>query len=186
MPIPPFDGILNVLPPHLGDPRVPAHLSPYPCTVTEVCERFATSEKRKQILGGFLSLRKMLLSLGLQGFQWLDGSFLEDIEAQGNRDPGDIDVITFVETPNDPVGLRTTIASTTPDLLSRKAIKDAFSVDHFLVSLGSPPAAIVENTRYWYGLFSHRRDGVWKGMLRVKLSDQTDDASALAALGGKP
>jgi hypothetical protein len=56
MPIPAFDGILNILPPHLGDPRQPTELSPFSCTVAELCDRFATTGKRKQIFEGFLNL----------------------------------------------------------------------------------------------------------------------------------
>jgi hypothetical protein len=42
-------------------------------------------------------------------------------------------------------------------------------------------------TRYWFGLFSHRRsDGIWKGMLQVRLEDVADDAAAIAALGPDP
>ena len=186
MPIPPFDGILNVLPPHLGDPRIAADLSPYPCTVAEICERFATNEKRKQILAGFLALRKMLLSLGWKGFQWIDGSFLEDIESQEGREPGDIDVITFVEIPQAPIALIASISSSTPNLLSRDEVKAAYFVDHFWLSLGSRPAVIVDQARHWYGLFSHRRDRVWKGMLLVRLDDPGDDAATDVVLGGKP
>jgi hypothetical protein len=102
MPIPPFDSIKNVLPPHLGNPTQRSHLSPYPCTVTELCNRFATSPKRKRILNGFIELRAILFSLGIQGFQWLSGSFLENIEVLERRDPGDIDVVTFVDCSESP------------------------------------------------------------------------------------
>ena len=81
MPIPAFDSILNVLPPHLGDPRQPTELSPFPCTVAELCDRFTTTAKRKQIFEGFLNLRAELFALGIRGFQWLDGSFLEGVTA---------------------------------------------------------------------------------------------------------
>jgi hypothetical protein len=33
-------------------------------------------------------------------------------------------------------------------------------------------------TRYWIGLFSHRRDGIWKGMLRMELNTAADDIAA--------
>jgi len=69
MPIPAFDGILNVLPPHLGSPTNPADLSPYACTALELCNRFATTPARKQILEGFLDLRAVLFGLGIHGFQ---------------------------------------------------------------------------------------------------------------------
>ncbi len=159
MTIPAFDKILNVLPPHLGDPTSLADHSPYPCTMSELCERFATSAKRREILKGSLTLRSQLFDLGINGFQWLDGSFLEDIEAQAARDPGDIDVVTFVTSPPDLEAL-TVIAGSNSWLLDPIHTKANYYVDHFLVSLGAAPRTLIEISRYWYGLFSHRRDGV--------------------------
>ncbi|MCY2987335.1 MAG: hypothetical protein NTY19_05650 [Planctomycetota bacterium] len=185
MTIPPFDSIRNTLPPHLGDPRNPADLSPYPCTVQELCVRFATSAKRKTILEGFLDLRAELLTLGVRGFQWLDGSLLEDIETLESRDPENIDVVTFVASPDDSAKLFAAIKPK-PELLSRHHVKGTFLVDHFWVPLGCPPRELVYHARYWYGLFSHRRGGVWKGMLVVELASPADDDAARKGLGGKP
>src|SRR5437868_6595038 len=95
MPIPPFDHNL-VIPPHVGDPRVPAELSPYPCTTLELCQRFGTSDERRDILLNFLRFRDLLRRHHLiNGFQWLDGSFLENIEAIEGRPPRDLDVVTI-------------------------------------------------------------------------------------------
>src|SRR5258707_13269006 len=95
MPIPPFDSN-SVLPPHLGDPRLSNEISPYPCSSLELCDRFATSPDRVRILDGFLRLRALLRDHGMtDGFQWVDGSFLEDVENAEHRPPGDIDVVTF-------------------------------------------------------------------------------------------
>jgi hypothetical protein len=186
MPIPVFDGILNVLPPHLGDPRAINDLSPYACTTLELCQRFATTPARKQILEGFLGLRAALVALGIQGFQWLDGSFVEDIEAQEGRDPGDIDVVTFVANPADPAAFSAVVTGANPDLLNRPHVKATYHVDHFWMPLGSHPDRIVASTRYWYGLFSHRRDQIWKGMLVVELPNAADDAAARTELGSHP
>ncbi len=186
LPIPAFDGILNVLPPHAGDPRKREDLSPYACTVAELCDRFATSTKRKQILDGFLKFRAELFALGIQGFQWLDGSFLEDIETRDGRDPKDIDAITFVADPPTPADLKTRVIDPQPDLWVPSQTKAKYFVDHYLVSIGSLPVNIVEDTKYWYALFSHRRDGIWKGMLEVKLTDKADDDAARVVLGSKP
>lgn len=185
MPIPAFDGILNVLPPHLGDPTKPSDLSPYSCSVAEVCDRFDTTPKRSTILQGWLRLRAEFFTLDIAGFQWLGGSFLEDIETQESRDPGDIDVVTFVASPAD---LRAVEAKLSPrkDLLARLQVKATFHVDHFIVPLSSAPIRVVDLSRYWYGLFSHRRDRVWKGMLHVDLTDKAADDAALATLGGAP
>jgi hypothetical protein len=186
MPIPSFDGILNVLPPHLGVGGAIINMSPYVCTALEVCQRFATTSARKQILEGFLNLRAELAALGVQGFQWLDGSFVEDIEAQERRDPRDMDVVTFVATPADPAGLHAAIMASNPDLLNRPHVKANYHIDHFWLPLGSHPAQLVEHARYWYGLFSHRRDRVWKGMLALELLNMADDAAARVELGRKP
>ena len=80
MPIPDFDHN-HVLPPHLGNPIVHSELSPYPCTILELCAKFSTSPQRIAILKNFVQFRqKMTLNGVLFGFQWLDGSFLENIE----------------------------------------------------------------------------------------------------------
>lgn len=105
MPIPPFDSIYNVLPPRLGDPTEPSDLSPYARNLSEVCGRFNTTATRRGILNGFLDLRRVLLQLGVRGFQWASGSFVEDIESQEGRDPRDVDVSTFVDSPRSPVVL---------------------------------------------------------------------------------
>ncbi len=100
MPIPAFDAN-SVLPPHLGDPRLPHELSPYPCSCTELCDRFGTSAERITILQGFIRLRAELRKHGMaQAFQWVDGSFLEDVEVTEARPPGDIDVVTFYWSPD--------------------------------------------------------------------------------------
>jgi hypothetical protein len=185
MPIPAFDGILNILPPHLGDPRQPTDLSPFFCTLSELCDRFATTPKRKQILEGFLNLRAELFALGIQGFQWLDGSYLENIELQEGRDPDDLDAVTFVAEPATPRDLAAKLGIRR-ELLNQAHVKATYLVDHYWVSLGSMPAYLVDASRYWYGLFSHRRDRVWKGMLVVDFSDKTQDDAARKALGSKP
>jgi hypothetical protein len=181
MPIPPFDPIYNTLPPHLGDPRKRADMSPYPTTVSEICQRFGTSPERKAILLGLLALREEFLSRGITGFQWIDGSFLEDIELIEGRPPGDIDVVTFVEVPHDSAALAVQLIGTV-NLLDHDWVKSSFKVDHFLVPLCSHPRLIVDLTRYWFGLFSHRRDGLWKGMLEVPLQDTTDHTAAKSFL----
>jgi len=94
MPIPDFDHNF-VLPPHLGDPPRPEDLSPYPCTTVDLVEKLATSSARVQILDGLLEFRSRLRAEGLrQGFQWLDGSFLENVELREGRPPRDLDVVT--------------------------------------------------------------------------------------------
>jgi hypothetical protein len=71
-------------------------------------------------------------------------------------------------------------------LLDHGYVKGTYHIDHFWVPLGYAPAQLVSITRYWYGLFSHRRDRVWKGMLTVTLADKADDDAARSVLGKKP
>lgn len=180
MPIPPFDHN-NVLPPHLGDPRRIAELSPFPATSEEVCQRFATSPERRAILTGWLAFRRELTSLGVtNGFQWLDGSFLEDVEASDSRAPNDLDLITFFALPTgeNPPDFLNRVNSTLPSFFDNRLSKADFFLDHFPVHLGAPGPALVENTRYWSGLFSHNRDGIWKGMLRIELNTPVEDTAA--------
>lgn len=185
MPIPSFDAVLNILPPHLGNPTRSSDLSPYPCTVAEFCRHFATTAKREQILEGFFNLRAELFALGIRGFQWLDGSFPEDIESKEGRDPQDLDVVTFADTPFDPASLAAAFAPK-PEVWDPIQSKSAFFVDHYFVSLGSDPVRLIKQSQYWYGLFSHRRDGLWKGMPEVDLQNKADDDSARISLGYKP
>lgn len=110
------------------------------------------------------------------------GSFVEDIETYARRDPGDIDVITFINEPRDHVALHSALLAASPRIFDRKYIKATYHVDSFIVSLGSDPPLIVDNSRYWFGLFTHRRDEIWKGILTVDLLDATDDAAAIATL----
>jgi hypothetical protein len=184
MPIPNFDAN-SVLPPHLGDPRLRHELSPYPCTCSDLCDRFATTAERVAILDGFIRLRTELRRHGLtQAFQWINGSFLEDIEATEARPPGDIDVVTFYWS-TDP-NFTTDLIAAFPELRNRAAIKANFHTDHFLVDASFRPATTIEFTRYWTGLFSHTRNSVWKGMLKIELDTEPDDLAAQALLANRP
>lgn len=169
MPIPSFDPYTGVLPPHLGDPTTPAQLSPHRCDIEEVCERFATSPERRAILTGLLDHRQGLLEVGIVGFQWLGGSFMEDVEWFESRPPNDVDAVTFVSSPDDITEL-VRLKDDHPNLFHQNNVKQTFRVDHYLVPLASTPNLVVDHARYWCGLFSHRRDDLWKGMLHVPLA----------------
>lgn len=181
MAIPDFDHN-QVMPPHLGDPRRADQLSPYPATSEEVCRKFATTTERRNILRGWLNFRARLSQFGIvSGFQWLDGSFLENIEFLESRQPHDLDLITFFAPPSDPNFVAQILANFR-EFIDRDASKAQYLLDHFPVNLALSPTAIVEHTRYWAGLFSHRRDGLWKGMLRVELNTTQHDIDAGAFL----
>jgi hypothetical protein len=83
----------GVIPPFVGDPAATGQRSPYRVSAVEVIGTFATSARRCDILQGWLKHRAALHSLGIvDGFQWLDGSFCEQLSS---REPNDIDLVTF-------------------------------------------------------------------------------------------
>ncbi len=60
--------------------------SPYEVDLLAFIERFAISQDRCQILHGYLSHRSELHRMGMaEGFQWLNGSFAENIELIDQR-----------------------------------------------------------------------------------------------------
>jgi len=110
---------------------------------------------------------------------------MEDIERLEGRAPGDVDVVTFCRRPAatpDDVAWQTLLASNL-GLVDPNQVKATFKCHAFFVDLNIAPASIVDQTRYWFGLFSHRRGGLWKGMLQVRLNVTADDADASAIVG---
>lgn len=176
MPIPSFDHN-HVLPPHLGDPISASQLSPYSCTTLELCERLGSSPARKAILSKFLDFRDRLRTEGLiTGFQWLDGSFSEDVETRENRAPQDLDVVT-VYWGYQRAFLQQLVANF-PEFARPRLAKANYSLDHYPFDVGLSPEYTVEQTRYWIQLFSHNRMGVWKGMLKLEINTPADDSAA--------
>ena len=174
MPIPQFDHN-DVLPPHVGDVTQSANMSPYRVTSLEAAERLGTSPERTAILLGWLDLRSDLRRLNFSGgFQWLDGSFLEDVEKIRGVPPNDLDAVTFFAAPVGPVDPALVAVIT-----NHAATKSRYRVDHYLVPLADRPERLVDQTRFWFGLFSHQKaTAVWKGMLHVDL--MTDAVATLA------
>jgi hypothetical protein len=186
MPIPDFDHN-GVLPPHVGDHAANrANMSPYLCNSMELCTKLGTSEERRQILFGFFELRNALRQLGItSGFRWLDGSFAEYAELTRGRAPNDIDVVTYYQPIPPRPGMPPAVTALLPVLADRDSTRLRFRVDHILVPLASTPdrfadaRRLVDDVRYWFGLFSHRRsDDVWKGMLQLPLDTAAEDVQA--------
>jgi hypothetical protein len=174
MPIPAFDHN-NVLPPHVGDPTNRSDLSPYECNVIELCKHYGTSPQRIAILKGFLAFRLELNRFGIvNGFQWIDGSFTENIEASERRQPNDIDVVTFYG------GIdANAVVVSFPEFADPTLSKSRYAVDHYPVDYMFRPDVTVEQTRYWLQLFTHNRSGVWKGILKLALNTPHEDQDAL-------
>jgi hypothetical protein len=177
--LPPFDGDLKKL---NGAARNPKVTSPYPATTMELCQRFGTTPERCQILKGFLGMRALMHQLQLvEGFQWVDGRFLEKDGKRNGRPLDHIQVVTFFhQSPlyNDPQYSHLF----TPFKNARKT-RAQFSVDHGFVNLAWSPLEIINSTRHWSALFSHQLDtGIWKGMLEISLHTLEEDAAALQHL----
>jgi len=188
VPIPKWNA-QGVLPPidPTGAPTSASARSPYRTSLVNVVMHFNTTPERVKILEGFLKYRAALHGLGLvRGFQWLDGSMLENIEILEQRAPKDVDVVTFYYLP---AGKTQTDIMTAgmPVLVNTK---DQYKVDAYMVELGSPAETLVERSRYWYSMWSHRRNGLWKGYIEVVLDPAGDEAAkknlAMNAEGTKP
>ncbi len=128
-------------------------------------ERFANSPKRIRILRGLLSYRAELEARGIStGFQWLDGSFMEHKEVLQGAAPNDVDVVTFF-----PIPLaidENTFAAQIADLFDPENTKQKYQVDAYPYVLGRELAATdVKQISYWYSMWSHRRNGLWKGFV---------------------
>jgi hypothetical protein len=181
--IPPFNHS-HVLPPFLGDELTMQQASPYVTTSVELVQHFGNSIQRRALLRSFFALRTRLRSMGfVHGFFWIDGSFVENVEHSRQLSPGDIDTVFFANPPSHLVSAQewVNLASGNSDVFERKQCKNKYACDFILINLGKPPEKLVKETRYWYGLFSHRRvDQVWKGLLELPMNN--DDASALALL----
>lgn len=181
--IPDFDHNY-VLPPHLGDPTSIDDVSPYKCTSLEFCERFSTSRERIEILKGFILFRGILNGYGLtNGFQWLDGSFLEDVETNEHRAPNDLDIVTIYWGYDIPFQIN--LVRRFPEFRDVNLSKQNYKLDHYPFDASESPIVAVDYSRYWIQLFSHNRIGVWKGMLQIALNTPIDDALALQYLNSK-
>lgn len=179
--LPQWNGV-GVLPP--VRPEMPGNSperSPYRVPLAGFVDRFATSPERMAILDGLLRFRGKLHELGIVlGFQWLDGSFLEQIEILESRHPRDMDVVTFFDMP--PGENQRSLLQKAGQLFDQKHLKATYGVDGYFNVLGQPvDARQVQSIAYWYSMWSHRRDGLWKGFVQVDL-DPSQDADARAVL----
>lgn len=101
------------------------------------------------------------------------------------RPPQDIDLVTFFERPASMAADAAFRAAVTSSLhlFSKPLAKPRYLCDVQFVDLSQPPTHVVGQTRYWFGLFSHKRSTFqWKGMLEVPLGTLADDANAAKIL----
>jgi hypothetical protein len=160
---------------------LPENRSPFEATMTQVVERFALTPERGRLIHNLIEYRKALYAAGItDGFQWINGSFVEDVETRPRPGkaptPDDIDIVTFYHLP----GQQT---PETIELFSASATSQRFDIDGYGIQLGLNLTAVdVESITYWYGMWSLRKeDHEPKGFVRVPL-DPHNDRDALRAL----
>ncbi|WP_298512032.1 hypothetical protein [uncultured Kordia sp.] len=171
----------HLLPPSKGDEKNMDFISPYKCTTLEVCERFATSEIRIEILKGLLAFRKRINEEKITfGFQWLYGSFTERIEIREGRPPRDLDVTTFFQgiSNEQKEGFKETF----PEFVNFKKSKNRFYVDHTAFDISISADHTFNIVGSLMQLFSHTREWEWKGILRIELNTPEIDEQALEYL----
>ena len=129
---------------------------------------------------GLLNYRQGLRGIGVKdGFQWLDGSFMEDVERTENRNPGDIDVVTFGTLPI-VHAQKSKFFQDHENLLHPDQAKKNFSCHAFFVDLEIRPRLLVDQSKYWFGVFSHKRvTHLWKGMVAITLNSSDSAAWTL-------
>ena len=188
VPIPPWTAA-GVIPPVNLRSATGADRSPYTVSLSDVVLQLGTTRERRAILDGLLRYRERLHVAGLvRGFQWLDGSFLEQIELLEERPPNDLDVVTFFHLPSGATqrDIQAHLAEAFPlARAERDTVKAVFHVDPYWVCLDKPPGALVRSSAFWYSMWSHRRDASWKGFVQIDLGD-AKDAIAAAELRTPP
>ena len=148
--------------------------SPFVVSLSELVEDFGHTPTRQRLLAGFLNYRVRLHQAGLdRGFQWINGSFLEDVETNEQRDPNDIDVVTFFHLPDGYT--EATFHDAHKSIFDQSALKSKYEVDAHYVCFNTEYDYLIANSTYWYSLWSHTRDGRWKGYLRIDLADDEDE-----------
>ena len=168
-----------VLPPiRPGQPGHSTDRSPYHATLAEVVQRFATSPERIRILRGLIAYRRALAqTIIVSGFQWLDGSFLEHKEVLVGEPPKDVDVVTFYQLPAGKN--QEELEAPNPALFDQETLKKTYSVDAYTHQTGLILEPYdVRQISYWYSMWSHRRNGIWKGFVQVGLSSAEDQIAA--------
>ena len=177
MAIPNWDPVSRVIPPILEvvaeNQTVIENRSPYRTTLTEVVKHFAITPERVHLLTGLINYRQALYDAGVRrGFQWLNGSFVELVEAdeeRPNRSPNDIDVVTFFYPP----------VGAPPEkgpLFDPEFTRRTYSIDAYAVTLGHPlDQNLVASIAHWHGMWSLTKNGKRpKGFVEIELDPEND------------
>ena len=167
----------KVLPPiHPEAPEGQEHdrlyRAPYAVPLAEFIGRFAGTLERMDLVQRFLEYRATLHQAGItEGFQWINGSFVENIEEGSRmRPPDDIDVVTFYYTNED-------ANPNFEELFNPRITKQDFRVDAYGIEIDQPlDVSTVTTIGHLHSLWSHRRgDDIWKGYIQTDLDPEEDN-----------
>lgn len=189
MALPEFDQ-RGLLPAFVGNDATTHDRSPYFCTMSDLCASLGTTDRRRQLLKSLISYRALIGSDDyVNGVQFIDGSFVENVEMIEERPPNDIDVFSMLVPPakyqNSSANWTTQgLPFWQSEIADNARNKARFSVDCYALMLDvQSPSAFLRQALYWYGLFSHKRKTYeWKGFVAVPLN-ATNDQFALATIG---
>lgn len=189
MPVPSFNSN-GILPPVAGANPTDLERSPYIVTMPEMVQAFGTTPTRRVLLRNLIAYRQLILEGGYtSGLQFLDGSFVEDVEKHSRREPRDIDVFSLLHVPTqyaqNPQSWQTSgYQFWAEEIQNQPKNKNRFKLDTYAALVEEfHLLGLLKNVMYWYSLFSHQRDTfAWKGFVAVVL-DPAQDADALNLLG---
>ncbi len=162
--------------------NVSSKRSPYFLSLPDFVYRFGHSAEWLDLVNGFLRYRALLQQAGVgAGFQWVNGSFVEDVERIRGRPPADIDVVNFIYLPGGVSELD--FYRSQGNIFNWDYIKRHFSIDGYTVAMDlSRPEMVlfaIRNAVYWYSVWSHTRDRQWKGYIELDLSPEGDPGAWL-------
>ncbi|MEI6574027.1 MAG: hypothetical protein WCO61_10870 [Alphaproteobacteria bacterium] len=189
--IPPFNG-QGIIPPFLGTDATNADRSPYFTNMKTLFEQLGTSPIRRQLLRGLIEYRKILANDGyVNGVQFIDGSFVENVESHSKRPPSDIDIFSILNIPQKYYGNIALWDSHgrpffVSEVADRNKNKIRFKVDTYAILYEEQsPFDLIKQIIYWYSVFSHQKATfAWKGFVAIMLDPQLDK-SVLTLLEGE-
>jgi hypothetical protein len=190
VPVPAFN-TQGLLPPVVGDDAANSNRSPYYISMVECAQHFGTTDHRRNLLRHLIAYRTLIAADGyVSGIQFLDGSFVENVEQHSNRPPNDIDVFSLLHVPQKYHGNEQHWVDVggpywAQEIANQELNKQRFSLDTYALLVEELPlGGLLQNVMYWQSLFSHQRDTfAWKGFVAILL-DPNQDAEALGLLGG--
>lgn len=168
-----YDGLLPAV---LDSGTTSSGRSPYAADASALVERFGHTKSRRDLIRKFFAFRNEVRNCGWHhGFQWLNGSFLTDVERlERGRAPGDIDVVSFLYSSE---ATDLTAARHMASEEGHDDIKSRLQIDSYFVDLDVKTETVIDSAMYWQSIWGHRKgDYREKGFVKVTI-DSCDDAA---------